>query len=98
MGNTLDEVYYDDSTKTTKVAIYLFHILIDREAYGGHIPAKSWRDAEETVKKFNGKIVGRVAHIMETDKICSICGGEVTRDLSVPKSIDIEDEFPDIID
>lgn len=83
-----------DTDKTSDVALYLFDFTIDGRKYGGHIPARSWEDAQSCVEKFGAKVIGRSIEEVY-DNVCAICRGEITVDTSSPKPVD---NFPDIIE
>lgn len=42
------------------VELYAFEIIIDGLKYEGHIPAKSWNEAESLAKQIGGKINGKL--------------------------------------
>lgn len=85
-----------DTDKPCEVAVYSFDLILNGERYGGHIPALSADDAAKMVSAFGGKLIGRLELIIPEDRLCSICAGDVTIDMTHPKPND--EDFPDHID
>jgi len=61
---------------------------------GGHIPATSWAEAQELVPF--AIIDGELVEERPLGMVCSICSGDVVRDLSKP--VPVADEWPDKIE
>lgn len=80
-----------DEDKPHELAVYLYEEEIDGKTYGGEVVARNFEDAQRRVASF-GKIIGRAIEEMDVQKsVCSICGGDITRDKTNPQPI--EDEW-----
>ena len=86
-----------DQDKPEEIALYVFTLMIRGERYGGHIPARSWEEAEQMVGMFGGEVDGRLVSTEDSQsKLCAICGGRITHDEEHPQPV--EEEFPDTIE
>lgn len=77
-----------------EVKLFSFTIKIGEHLYGGHIPARNWKDAEKLVSSFGGKVDGELVESIN-ENLCCICAGSIVTDLSNVKPILPEFDFPD---
>lgn len=75
---------------TIQVRLYCFLQRIGEYDYVGQIPATSFEDARSKVSLFGGIVDGQLEE-QQSDRLCSICRGDIIEDLSNPKPISREE-------
>ena len=80
---------------TNTVKLFSFVFSINGSMYGGQIPATSWDAAQEMVKDF-AIIDGTILEEHPVGAVCSICAGDVVKDLSRPQPVG--NEWPEEIE
>ena len=78
---------------TGTVKLYSFVYSIAGAMYSGQIPAQSWAEAESLVPF--ALVDGELVEERPLGMVCSICGGDVIKDLSNPQPVIRGDEWPE---
>jgi len=82
MSDTQTQINKSDEGKPNEFAIYLYEERIGDATYGGQIVARSINGAIRRAEAFGAKIVGRAVEEMDCqNSVCSICGGNIFKDL-----------------